>query len=311
MTSLDGTLPGNFHTRWSAALTPIAEIAPGEVLEIAVPDSSTEQLSARSRSSALARLDFSKVDAAVGPIRVTGARPGDTLRVTFERIEPASWGWSGVFRKFGFLQDRFDDDLVIWKVGKRKAHPRSGFLRPVEIPVRPMLGIVAVAPAIGEYPMIPPQRFGGNMDNKLVGPGATVELPVEVDGALLSLADPHAAQGDGEVCGTGIETPALVSLHVDLVHGKSAPFPRLVGRLREAPITAVTAAMGIAPDLLTACRLALENMMALLGDRGLSEKEAYLVCSVAGDLRLSELVDAPNYLVSMVLPTEIIDSIGK
>jgi acetamidase/formamidase len=159
---------------------------------------------------------------------------------------------------------------------------------------------------VGEFGMIPPRAFGGNMDNRLVTAGATLELPVFVEGAMLSVGDPHASQGDGEVCGTGIETSADVRLEVS-VHRPARPlaFPRL----RSVPAPPLPGehlvAMGIAPDLREAARLAVENMLDALADLGFDTKSAYALLSVAGDLRLSEVVDEPNYVVSMTLAASL------
>ncbi len=300
-----GADPLHWHFRWTATNRPVARIAPGERLRLEIPDASSGQLARDSTRADLGRVDLDRVDAAVGPFEVDGARPGDGLRVRIETIDIGDWGWSAVFRDFGLLRGRFDDDLVTWSIQGGVARPSSGFLRPVRIPLRPMLGWVGVAPAEGEHGMIPPRRTGGNMDSRLHGAGATLILPVEVPGALLSLGDPHAAMGDGEVCGTGIEAPARVEVKVEVVPHGAPPFPR-VELPRPPPETGpLLVATGIAPDLLDATRLAVENLLARLGEDGLTPKEAYLLASLAGDLRLSEVVDLPNFVVSMTFPRRL------
>lgn len=267
-----------------------------------VPDASNGQLTAASTARDLQRINYDEVDAAVGPLRIPRARAGDALAIHLDAIRVGSWGWSGVFRNFGLLQERFDDDLVIWSIVDGRAVPSAGFLRRVEVPLSPMLGWIGVAPAHGDHSMIPPLRTGGNMDSRLHAVGNTVILPVEVDGALLSIGDPHAAMGDGEVSGTGVETPATVELRVELLKGGAPPDPRSVVRFSEAAPMPLAAATGIAPDLLQATRRAVENMMGWLTAGGLSEKEAYVLMSVVGNLRISEAVDLPNYLVTLTFP---------
>ncbi len=302
-----GARPADWHFQWSSRLPPIARIRPGSRLHLDIPDASSGQLGPDSTRASLRRLDLDRVDAAVGPVEVVGAQPGDGILVQIESLRVASWGWSGVFKEFGLLTGRFADDLVIWSIDGKRARPRRGFLRPVEIPLQPMLGWIGVAPAArGDHPMIPPRRTGGNMDSRLHAVGSSLLLPVEVPGALLSLGDPHAAMGDGEVCGTGIETPARATVRVDLVPGGAPPFPRVEVARPPQDAGAVWVATGIASDPLAATRAAVENLLAMLTERGLSEKEAYLLASLVGHLRLSEVVDLPNYVVSMTFPRSLV-----
>ncbi len=300
-----GSRPAEWHFRWSRDLPPVARLEPGDRLTLDVPDASSGQLGPGSTTADLRRVDLNRVDAAVGPFEVRGAKPGDGLLVRIDSIRVADWGWSAVFREFGLLTDRFEDDLVVWSIGPRSARPARGFLRPVKVPLRPMLGWIGLAPAEGEHPMIPPRRTGGNMDSRLHRAGTTVLLPVEAPGALLSVGDPHAAMGDGEVCGTGIETPARVTLTVDLLPGRAPPYPRVLAPRLPAERGPAWVATGIAPDLLDATRAAVENLIALLAERGLAEKEAYLLASLVGNLHLSEVVDLPNFVVSLTFPQEL------
>jgi acetamidase/formamidase len=261
---------------------------------VLLPDSSTGQLTEQSTKRSLRTLDYERVDAAVGPIAIAGARAGDRLDVTIRSIRTGHWGWSGLFREFGLLSGRFDDDLQIWSIGSKGARPRGGFLPTVTIPTRPMLGWVGVAPASGSHPMIPPRRSGGNLDHRLVGAGTTLSLPVEVDGALLSLGDPHAAQGDGEVCGTGIETSADVELEVRVVRGAAPRSPHLRAPTPPDAPGPVLASLGVGPELLPTSVEALEGLLDLFEARGISRKSGYLLTGVAGELRITEAVDLPN-----------------
>jgi acetamidase/formamidase len=302
---LDGTDAPVQQTRWRAGVPPVLRIRPGDRLRVKVPDSSSGQLSSSSSSADLGSIDPERIDAAVGPVEVRGARPGDRLDVRVRKIRTASWGWSGVFREFGLLRGRFEDELQLWSIGGGRATPSRGFLPPVRIPTRPMLGWVGVAPSEGTHPMIPPRRTGGNLDHRLVGVGSVLSLPVEVDGAMLSIGDPHAAQGDGEVSGTGIETSAEVELEVTVVRGAAPRSPFLTAPSPAGHSGPVLASLGVAPKLLDAAVEALEGLLDRLEERGIVRKAGYLLASVAGELRISEAVDMPNYVVSASYPERL------
>jgi acetamidase/formamidase len=290
------------QTRWRGDTPPIATLNDGERVSIALPDSSSGQLGPGSTRDDLRHLDLDRVDAAVGPFEVEGARPGDALRVELLSIRPGDWGWSGIFRDFGLLRGRFEDDLVVWSIDDRTARPVRGFLRPIPLPTQPMLGWIGVAPPTGDLGMIPPQVHGGNLDNRLHVAGTQLDLPVQREGALLMLGDPHALQGDGEVCGTGIETPATVEIRVEVLRDTALPGPRARVRTPATPAQRWLVTEGVGPDLRAAARAATEAMVDLLVGRGFSAQESYLLLSVTGHLRISEVVDDPNAVVSMMFP---------
>lgn len=171
---------------------------------------------------------------------------------------------------------------------------------------------MGVAPAQpGTHSVLPPRRVGGNLDVRDLSEGTTLCLPVEVEGALFSLGDTHAAQGDGEVCGTAIESPMTVFVTLDLLAGAAPAFPtfRTTGPPRGAEWASGTfAATGIGDDLMIAARDAVRGMIELLGrEFGLDPVDAYMLCSVAADLRISEIVDAPNWVVTCAIPRGLFD----
>ncbi|MFI5414426.1 MAG: acetamidase/formamidase family protein [Candidatus Lutacidiplasmatales archaeon] len=303
---VNGCVPSVQQTTWSRDAAPVAQVRSGDRLRVQLPDSSTGQLGPRSASSDLGSIDLDRVDAATGPVEVVDARPGDRLDLHIRWIRPRPWGWSGVFRDFGLLRGRFDDELQHWRIGPSAATPVGGFVPPVRIPLRPMLGWVGLAPRSGPHPMIPPRRTGGNLDHRLVGAGSTLSLPVEVDGALLSLGDPHAAQGDGEVCGTGIEVPAEVELEVMLRPGAARAMPFLRASAPAGNPGPQIACLGVGPDLGEASVAALEGLLEEFDDRGVPAKAGYVLASVAGELRITEAVDMPNYVVSASYPERLV-----
>ena len=178
----------------------------------------------------------------------------------------------------------------------------------LRIPTSPFIGTIGLALAAeGNHSLIPPSAQGGNMDIRHVTPGSRLWLPVAVPGALLSLGDTHAAQGDGEVAGTAIETSSTVTLRVHLIKGAHLRFPRLETHPMAARAGRAWATTGIGPDLLEAARQATRGMVELIAEHmGLDLLDAYLLASVAGDLKISEVVDAPNWVVSMHLEKDIV-----
>ncbi|MEO8437340.1 MAG: acetamidase/formamidase family protein, partial [Chloroflexota bacterium] len=193
-----------FHLAWDAGVPPVLTVASGSEIEFDALDASCGQIRADSTVSDLARLDFSRVDQVCGPVFVEGAQPGDTLQVELLDFQPADWGWTAAIPGFGLLADEFPTPaLRITRLGGGVAE----FLPGVTIPLAPFCGELGLAPAGEPRSTIPPTELGGNMDTRHLTAGAILWLPVAVPGALFSLGDGHAAQGDGEVCGTAIETP--------------------------------------------------------------------------------------------------------
>jgi acetamidase/formamidase len=178
--------------------------------------------------------------------------------------------------------------------------------------LKPFPGTIGLAPAEpGLHSVIPPRRVGGNMDVRDLAAGTELYLPVEVAGALFSVGDTHAAQGDGEVCGTAIESPMSVVLEFDLVKQANLATPRFttpgpVSRHLDGKGYEVTT--GIGPDLMEGARSAVSQMIDLLcGRHAIKPVEAYMLCSVCGDLRVSEIVDMPNWVVSFYFPRLVLD----
>jgi acetamidase/formamidase len=296
-----------FHLAWDRSIEPIATVGSGEVVEIDALDASCGQITATSTVADLAALDFSRVDQVNGPIGVEGAEPGDTLEVELLDFQPADWGWTASIPGFGLLADDFPDAaLRITRLGGSVAE----FLPGVRIPLAPFCGELGVAPREpGAHSTIPPAEFGGNMDTRHLTAGTRLYLPVSAPAARFSLGDGHAAQGDGEVCGTAIETPMLARVRLTVrkdVHVSAPEF------LTPGPLATSTntgpyyATDGVAPDLMTAARDATRRMIDYLGrEHGLAPIDAYLLCSVAVDLKVSEVVDAPNWIVTAYCPLSI------
>ena len=293
------------HYAWDRGLTPALEIDGSGTVELDLLDSAAAQFDAASTAADLGALDFSRVNPVTGPILVHGAEPGDALLVRVRELATAGWGWSAVLPGFGLLAEDFPEaTLVHSRIDEKSVELDFG---PV-LPASPMIGTLGLAlPEPGAHPLLPPSRFGGNMDIRQLGAGSSVLLPVGVPGALLSLGDAHAAMGDGEICGTGVETAARTVLEVELVKGRpiSAPILETVPAARRSG--AALATTGIGPDLLTAARDAARSLIDETVRRtGLSPAHAYILASLTADLVVSEIVDLPNYVVSLHLPLDLL-----
>ncbi len=300
------------HHGWDNSLAPAARIAPGASLEFDVADASGGQLRLSSTVDDVRRMDFGKINPVNGPVFIEGAEPGDVLKVTLLSFAPSGWGWTANIPGFGLLSDQFKEAaLHLWKYDPQSLAPAS-FGKWANVPLKPFTGTIGVAPGEpGLHSIVPPRRVGGNMDVRDIALGTELYLPVEVDGALFSVGDTHAAQGDGEVCGTAIESPMRVALQFDLIKRMPLSFPRFT---TPGPVTrhldekGYDVAMGIGPDFMEGARAAVRSMIDLLMSRhGMPAIDAYLLCSVCGDLRISEIVDLPNWTVSFYLPRMVFE----
>ncbi len=298
-----------FNYVWDNSIAPALEVESGELVELHARDASDEQIHERSSAQDVASIDFSRVNPVSGPVFVKGARPGDALAVEILELRPSSWGWTAIIPGFGLLAEEFPAPwLRVSAIDSSRGVVR--FSERVALPLRPFPGTVGVAPAAaGAHPLLPPTRHGGNLDTRHLTAGATLYLPVAVEGALLSLGDTHAAQGDGEVCGTAVESAMDVVLRLTLRRDLSIEAPQYqLPRAAPDAATGYHVCTGIGPDLLEACRDALRAMIAHLGaHRGIEREEAYALASVACDLRIHEIVDAPNWVVGAFLPQAIFE----
>lgn len=299
---------GHRHYGWDNAIAPVRTVAPGTTLAFECRDASDGHFTADSTVADVATLDTARVNPVTGPVCIDGAEPGDALKITLGDFEPSGLGWTANIPGFGLLADQFPEPaLHMWR--DRLGEPAL-YGPGARVPLRPFTGTIGVAPAEpGLHSVIPPRRVGGNLDVRDLSAGTVLWLPVEVAGALFSVGDTHAAQGDGEVCGTAIESAMTVTLTFELEKGASLAFPRF---RTSGPVTrhldgaGYDVTTGIGPDLMQGARDAVAGMVDLLSAREkMAAVEAYMLCSVAGDLRISCLVDAPNWVVSFYMPRGI------
>ncbi|KAF5376763.1 hypothetical protein D9757_009472 [Collybiopsis confluens] len=287
---------------WNNSIQPILRIKSGETVTFDCLDASNGQITPSATAATISSLSFSSLDQVNGPIYVEGAFPGDTLKVEVLSIETADWGWTACIPGFGLLSDEYPEPaLKFWKLDKQGCFAYFDESKRIKIPLKPFAGEMGVARGEkGAFSTIPPYNTGGNIDTKHVTAGATLYLPIEVEGALFSVGDGHAAQGDGvkrsqadAVClGTAIETPISVELRLSIIkdrpYTKTPHFQTSVTNISGEEYYCTT---GVEPDLREAARAALRHMITYLGQNyNLDPVNAYMLCSIAGDLRIHELV---------------------
>ena len=295
------------HSRWNRALPPRLRIAPGDTVHLECQDASGAQVQPGMTVDGFLAIDRGRIHALTGPIFVQGAESGDVLQVDVLEVVHKGWGWSSVIAGLGFLKERFAEPYLFhWQLDGAV----SKSLAPAVVPLRPFCGVMGVAPAEdGEFRTRPPGIFGGNMDVRELCGGATLYLPVLNPGALFSAGDAHAAQGDGEVCINGIECPTDVTLRFHLHKQRPLTGPLIESAASRRPDAGDDAWIVVesGTDAIAAARAATSRMIDLLAERwGFSDVHAYLLCSVAMHLRLSQVVNEPMFTVSAALPKHVL-----
>ncbi len=278
----------------SADARPVGRVSSGEIVAFECLDALGGQI--RSEEDTVADIDFSRVNPATGPVYVEGAEPGDTLAVDILAIDTASTGVVLSVPNLGILGDRVQTPRTsIARIG-----PRWVELEGIRLPKAPMIGVIGVAPRGGAVPCGTPGPHGGNMDTREIRVGSTLYLPVSQPGALLALGDVHAVMGDGEVCGTGVECAAKVTVRVRVVRDWPVEWPWLE---TEDDLMVIASAA----DLDAAAREATSQLVEFLHRRcGYSFDTAYMLVSTVGDLRISQVVD-PLLTVRASIPRTYVE----
>ncbi|WP_216328509.1 acetamidase/formamidase family protein [Deinococcus aestuarii] len=316
----------HIHTVWDRDLPPALSIQPGDTVTFGTLDASDGGVARRVVAGELgAPAELAGLIAAdafparegprghplTGPVFVEGAESGDALVIELLDVQTAAWGWTACRPNgIGLLdavlaEEGLQSSTHLWDL---RAGTHADFRPGIRIPLAPFPGVLGVAPAApGPHPTAPPRQVGGNMDIRQLVAGSTLSLPVEVPGALFSVGDLHAAQGDGELSGTGIECAGQVTLRFGLERGAGLSTPEFITPTHGGTSRRWHATTGHDPDLMTAARVALRALLRRLQSRGLSLEEAYVLSSVCVDLKISQIVDAPNYTVSAFLPLDIFE----
>jgi formamidase len=350
------------HNRWHPDIAPTLRISSGTEVEIETLDAMDGQVRPGMKSAALLGTNPRLVHPLTGPVYIEGAEPGDLLAIEIDRIVTADRGFTVILPDFGFLRDLFPKPFVVhWEMANGIA--TSEDIPGVCITGAPFMGVMGLAPSYellrrinsreaellsrggrvappdaadavpAHEPIaseairtIAPHEMGGNMDIKQLVAGSTLYLPVYVPGALFSTGDAHFAQGDGESCGTAIETSATLIARFELLKGEACrrgqtdPSFTYVRKETAPPIATAprffaTTGNSVrkdgrneSEDLNIAARNALLNMIDYIVDsRGYTREQAYCLASVAVDLKVSQVVDTPNFIVSAILPLDIFE----
>jgi len=275
------------HVIWAFGpeLEPVLEVEPGATVRFETRDCFDGQI--RSESDLVTEIDFDRVNAATGPVAVTGAEPGDSLVVEILDVEPIEWGVATLIPGYGQLIESVQAPFTrLFKVedGVVEMNER------VRFPARPMVGVVGVATAGETLPNGLAGQHGGNLDDHLHGPGARMYFPVRQPGGMFAVGDMHASMGDGEVCFTGVEIAGAVTMRFDLLKGKQATWP--VTELADRWIPHATAdAFPEALDLVT------EEAARMLVDQwGFTIEDAFIFLSVACDAGVAQACKpAPHF----------------
>jgi acetamidase/formamidase len=289
---------------WDNTLEPRLYLASGDVVHMGCLDASGGQVRPDSTLADFLAIDRARIHALTGPIAIEGAEPGDVLQVDVLEVAHKRWAWTSVIPGLGFLDQRFTEPYLFhWHLEAEI----SRSLAPAVVPLRPFCGVMGVAPAEhGSFRTRPPGPFGGNMDVRELISGATLYLPVFNPGALFSAGDAHAAQGDGEVCINGMECPSNVTLRFTLHKQQplSGPFVESPPHSGDGPEWIVVES-GV--DAFQTAQAATSRMIDLLAATwGFSDVHAYLLCSVAMKLRLSQVVNRPMVTVSAAIAKSIL-----
>lgn len=278
-------------------MTPVITVEPGEIFKVMTNDCFFQQIT--SENDILTEIDHSTLNPATGPIFINGAEPGDILKVKILNIDIADKGVVMIATGEGVLAEKAKKSIVKIIPIKDRCCQING----LEIPIDPMIGVIGVAPGDvdGEWGTDSPWKHGGNMDTKDICEGATIYFPVRQDGGLLALGDLHAIMGDGEICFTGLEVQGEVTLRVDVIKQKSVTWPIL-----ETPSATMVIASGDTIDdaIKAAADQAVEHLASGLE---ISWEEAYMLASLAVDIRISQVVD-PKKTVRAVIPKAILNT---
>jgi acetamidase/formamidase len=295
------------HSVWDRSIPPRLHIHSGDEVAYECVDASGGQVHPGMTIQDYVAIDRTRIHALTGPVWIDGAEPGDVLEVDVLATRHADWGWSSVLEGLGFLKDRFRDPYLFhWQLDGES----TASLAPAVVPLRPFLGVMGVARAEdGNFRTRPPGPFGGNLDVRELCAGSRLYLPVFNPGALFSCGDGHAAQGDGEVCINGIECPLDVTLRFHLHKQQPLSSPLIESSEAVAPDSSANAWVVVetGTDLADTARAATSRMVDLLVSRwGFSPVHAYILCSVALKLRLSQVVNEPVYTVSGAIAKQIL-----
>lgn len=289
------------HNKFSNLIPYQIKVPDGSIIEAFTQEATGGQLNINSTLEDFGRVDMDKVHTLTGPIYIEGAEVGDVLAVELLDLEPGEWGWTGMGPEFGFLAGETEaSGFKTYKLDNE--NNLVHFSDKISIPMRPFPGVMGVAPNTEEMlTTIPPRANGGNMDDPNMVKGVTVYFPVFVKGALFSIGDTHAVQGLGEVVGTAVECDMRIRFRLSVIKDKKIKEPQY-----ESKDYYATTGFGTTID--EAAKKATRYMVEHISTNyEISWEEAYMLCSLIGDLKIAEVVDLPNMLVTMHIPKSVFE----
>ncbi len=293
------------HNKFSNSIPFQIKVPDGSIVEAFTLEATGEQLNINSTLEDFEKVDMDKVHTLTGPIYVEGAEIGDVLAVELLDLEPGDWGWTGMGPEFGFLAGETQArGFKTYQLDKE--NNLVLFSENISIPMRPFPGVMGVAPNTKEMlTTFPPRANGGNMDDPNLVKGVTVYFPVFVKGALFSIGDAHAVQGLGEVVGTAVECDMRIRFRLSVLKDKKIKEPQYESKEYYA-----TTGFGTTID--EAAKKATRYMVEHLSNKyEMPWEDAYMLCSLIGDLKIAEVVDLPNMLVTMHIPKNVFEMDSK
>ncbi len=283
---------------FSPDLKPAARVRQGEEVVLETHDCFQGQI--QTEQDSLVGLNWEHINPATGPVYIEGAKPGDVLRVDLLEVKPLAQSVVCAVPNEGVIGSMITsmETAVL-----RHEGDRAIFKGKIEIPLKPMVGVIGVAPASGQIPNGTPGDHGGNMDCTLVGTGASLYLTVGVEGALLGAGDMHSVMGDGEIVVTGAETPGEVRMKAQVVPVPGLPTPFLEN-------DTIVAVIASAATMDEAARMATHRMADFLTTvAGLPVNDAGMLMSLVGDLKFCQIVD-PLMTVRFEFPKWVLEEYG-
>jgi len=293
------------HYKFSSQIPPVIKVPNGSIIEAFTQEATGGQLNLNSTLDDYYKVDWEKVHVLTGPIYIEGAEKGDVLAVDLLDLEPGDWGWTGMEPGFGFLAGEHETGLFkTYELDKK--NNLVHYSNSISVPLRPFAGVMAVAPdSTAMLTTYPPRANGGNMDDPHLVKGVTVYLPIFNKGALFSIGDPHAVQGMGEVVGTAVECDMRIRFRLRVIKNRSISEPQYESE-------DYYATTGFATTIDEAAKKATRYMIEHISKTyNMSWDEAYMLCSLIGDLKIAEVVDVPHMLVTMHIPKNVFKNSHK
>lgn len=294
---------------WTGLSDPVLVVDSGDTVLVHVPMAGSGQVN-RDVPNAPIR-EKSRMIGMVGPVVMANAQPGDVLRLDFLSLAPGAWGWAAALPDLGLLGAKFPvRETRVFDVGTAA---RICITDGAHTAVSPFLGVVGIDPGVtGSVPSFLPHRAGGNLDCRYLLSGSSVFLPVMVPGARLWLGDPHASQGDGEICGTAVEVDMDCAIRLSLLTDSRSPLSyttRVPAEEDGASDVPQHGFVGVGLGLREASVFAAEAAVRWISETyGMSELDAYFVCGLAGDLKILQAVNHGVCTVAMVVSDSVFSS---